>query len=329
MPAKLEKPPVGQQMAFEFIECHPSYWDKVADRCARGICEFCYSENLPGSLLVNRYCERCFIALTAGQPAGFVTGWKQPTYPNGEKAGDHWHQPEFYDPATIKLGFVRPAPDPSPFAERRKAAENLLEIQQAKFRQTLAKRQRAKLSAPNSESFALDPNSGDELGADELSSFDIANTEAPEYIPRVKRSLFIEKLVPAIESMMVHIHQTDREALALDPSQTLREETKVPDKDPNSSAELGSEYEKVQNHYLTKLEVRQSRDCRNFNSYWVGSIECKPVKSRPYYYWRHYRPTESGGARRASTYLGGHWHKALNKLAQLQNQRLSAESNKK
>jgi hypothetical protein len=324
MPTKLKEPLVGQQMAFELIECNPIYWDKVADRCKRGICEFCYSENLPGSLLVDRYCERCFVALTAGQPAGFITGWRQPTYANGEKAGDHWHASQFYDPATIKLGSEKSAPDPNPFTERRKAAEKLLETHRVRYREKLAKKTSAKLSELGSESSAPDPNPEDELGSDELSAFDIVNNKVWANVQRIKGAIYVKKLVPLIGLMMAQKYGTDREVLVLDPNQETELGSEVPDKDPNSSIELGSEYDNVQPHYLVKLEVRQSRDCRNFNAGWVGSIECKPVKSHPYYYWRHYQTTESGGTKRASPYLGGNWHKALNKLAQLQSRRLSS-----
>jgi hypothetical protein len=54
-------------------------------------------------------------------------------------------------------------------------------------------------------------------------------------------------------------------------------------------------------------------ECSSIKPLWLGSIERKEIKGRPYYYWRRYR-----GKRRLSSYLSGDWDKALQKLAQLQ-----------
>jgi hypothetical protein len=93
----------GAQECFHPRNVDPSYWDKVRSRCERGICEFCYGENQPGSLIIDRYCQRCFSALTAGQPPGYCPSWWQPRYVGGKKTGESLHSDSYFDPKTLTI----------------------------------------------------------------------------------------------------------------------------------------------------------------------------------------------------------------------------------
>jgi hypothetical protein len=348
VPVPISQAVRGQQKCFHDRELDPAYWDKVRSRCERGICEFCYAENQPGSLVIDRYCQRCFTALTAGQPPGYCPSWWQPRYVGGKKTGESLHRASYFDPKTLtvipqdssieELGSLevvgsngRPSqrlfhPDPNVRTNqlKRTAKSKALEVSQAKIE-------------PKDSCIC------EQCGDSSLSSlvvdrycvgcFENLTAGSPVGVCRGwldagnlwHQPTFYDPETLDVLDITGHTTMLQRSA-AKDPnspSELESESSALLAKDPNRENELGSEYSAVQPHYLVKLELGQTRDCRNFNGHWIGSIECKPIKGRPYYYWRHYVVRDSGKKTRVSPYLGSVWNKALNKLAQLQNKRLS------
>jgi hypothetical protein len=446
VPVPISQAVRGQQECFSDRTLDPAYWDKVRSRCEQGICEFCYAENQPGSLVIDRYCQRCFTALTAGQPPGYCPSWWQPRFTKGKKTGESLHHASFFDPKTltiipqdssidedvIELGSLGVLDGIRHTSQRAFCHVPSVRVQEL-ARTARSKRHQAMQAEIELKDSCICGKCGDDhvielgsLGKDsctcgkcgddhviELGSLgkdsylckkcgdvgglvldryckdcfanlttsspvgvcsgfldgenfwhqptfycpetlqvlDIAGYSAmlfqtAQKDPNQESELGSESSAPLVkdpnqeselgsENSAPLVKDPNQESelgsessapLAKDPNQEseLGSESSAPlAKDPNQENELGSEYSAVQPHYLMKLELGQTRDCRNFNGHWIGSIECKPIKGRPYYYWRHYVVRDSGKKTRVSPYLGSVWNKALNKLAQLQNKRLS------
>jgi hypothetical protein len=84
-------------------------------------------------------------------------------------------------------------------------------------------------------------------------------------------------------------------------------------KSPNCCDELGDFLPPLPGKYLS---------CRKIKHGWVGSIECKTIKGKQYYYWRHRKKGNFGDSTLASDYLGSTWKKSLKTLDRLQSQRM-------